>query len=97
MVKGSGYRSGEETDRDVREMESVAMRTYRDLYPNREQWDDPAWFDTCADLSEGETDEHNPEGCQQMDGDGIFICTRPANHEGPHVADTGYEVVAVWD
>jgi len=70
------------------------MRTYRDLYPDPKQWDDPAWFDSCADLSEGATDEQ-PEGCQTDNG--IYICTRPTDHEGPHVADDSCRVLAVWE
>lgn len=69
------------------------MATFRDLYPALDQWDDPDWFEDCADLSEG-TDESDPNGCQADDG--RFICTRPLGHEGPHVADDGFSVVSVW-
>lgn len=32
----------------------------------------------------------------QNDADYPYVCTRDWHHGGPHVADTGYMVVAVW-
>lgn len=71
------------------------MKTYRDLYPNRDRWANPLWFDACADLSEGATDDQ-PQGCRTTNNNNVYICTRPANHEGPHVADDGDIVLDVW-
>lgn len=72
----------------------MATRTYRDLYPDRERWADPAWFDLYADLLEENDD--NPGCCQALDSIISYGCTREPNHSGPHIADSGDEVLAVW-
>lgn len=75
----------------------MALRTFRELYPNPEQWVDPLWLEQYGDLSEGYDEQDGDiNGCQATNGQ--FVCTRPYNHhEGPHVADDGCEVLAVWD
>lgn len=72
----------------------MATRTYRDLYPTRDRWNDPVWFDLYADLTE--EDDDNPGCCNAYDGAG-YGCTREPNHSGPRVADDGDGVLAVWE
>lgn len=70
----------------------ATIRTYRDLYPDRKRWLNPVWFDLYADLSETESGE---SGCCPA-WDDRYGCTRPSGHLGPHIADDGDDVLAVW-
>lgn len=74
----------------------MAVRTFRELYPSPEQWADPLWLGQYGDLSEGyELQNGDAYGCQANNT--LYCCTRPDKHEGPHIADDGHEVLAVWE
>lgn len=64
------------------------------------------WRELLAELTEGEPEVGDPDltpsfypedECQEeIPIDPKYICTLRKGHEGPHVAGTGREVVAVW-
>lgn len=40
--------------------------------------------------------EEDGTSCNEMDQDGS-MCTRPASHQSPHVAEGGNFIMAAWD